>query len=223
MCGWIRPLVAGYLWAMKGAHTAVRVRLLLLGLALVPTVLLAQEVEHPFIGSFELRVLDGSIHVSWTMQGGSTCDGTEVMRSSDGQHFEAVHRMEGICGDAISDLPFAWIDRSPPEFRTVYYRIKLGAEGSSSVKSVNFAQLTAGDQRFFPSPMQERATLVLNVPASARVDLLIVDMAGRVVLEQAGLLGRSHSIELPQARAGMYAYIARSEGRSFQGRFIKAN
>lgn len=183
--------------------------------------LLAQSNEHPFIRSFDLTVLDGRILVAWTMQGGSTCDGSEVLRSTNGGDFTAVHRLEGICGDAVLDVPFSWMDDSPPELSTLSYRIKLGNEGFSSIKSVDFAQLTTGQQRFFPSPMREEATLLLNVPASARVDLLIFDMNGRIVWEQEGLVGREHRIVLPGLRAGLYGYVARTGGRSYEGRFVK--
>jgi hypothetical protein len=181
----------------------------------------AQDDEHPFIRTFTLTVLDGRIHVAWTMQGGSTCDGSEVLRSTDGVDFITAHRIDGICGDASLDVPFSWMDDAPPEFSTLSYRIKLGNEGFSSVKTVDFTQLTSSDQRFFPSPMRDDATLLLNVPASARVDLLIFDMGGRIVWEREGLVGREHRIELRDVRAGMYGYVARSEGRMFQGRFVK--
>lgn len=183
--------------------------------------LLAQSDEHPFIRSFDLTVLDGRVLVAWTMQGGSTCDGSEVLRSANGADFTAVHRIEGICGDATLDVPFSWIDDAPPEFSTLFYRIKLGNEGYTSIKSVEFTQLTTSQQRFFPSPMREEATLLLNVPASARVDLLIFDMNGRIVWEREGLVGREHRLALPGVQAGIYGYQARVDGRTFQGRFVK--
>jgi hypothetical protein len=201
--GWSRVIVVGLLTTGCGFSSS------------------AQFDEHPFIRTFDLTVLDGRILVAWTMQGGSTCDGSEVLRSTNGSDFVAVHRLEGICGDAVLDVPFSWMDDSPPELSTLSYRIKLGNEGFSSIKSVDFAQLTSSQQRFFPSPMRDEATLVLNVPASARVDLLIFDMNGRVVWEREGLVGREHRITLPGVLSGMYGYVARTEGRSFEGRFLK--
>ncbi len=183
--------------------------------------LTAQDDEHPFIKSFDLTVLDGRILVAWTMQGGSTCDGSEVLRSTNGVDFTAMHRIDGICGDAQFDVPYTWMDDAPPEFSTVYYRIRLGPEGVSSIKSVDFDQLITSEQRFFPSPMRDEATLLLNVPASARVDLMIFDMSGRIVWEREGLVGREHRVQIPGARAGVYGYVARVEGRTFQGRFVK--
>ena len=199
----------------------VRPTALLLAALLAGQVAVAQNDEHPFIRSFDITVLDGRILVAWTMQGGSTCDGSEVLRSTNGVDFTAVHRLKGICGDAELDVPFSWMDGAPPELSTLSYRIKLGNEGFSSIKSVDFAQLTTGQQRFFPSPMREEATLLLNAPASARVDLRIFDMGGRIVWEREGLVGREHRILLPGVQAGVYGYVARTEGRTFQGRFVK--
>jgi hypothetical protein len=187
----------------------------------LPQALHAQDEEHPFIRTFTLLVVDDRILVSWTMTGGSTCDGSEVLRSTNGVDFTPVHSIEGICGDEFSDVPFSWWDNTPPEFSTIHYRIKFGFLGSSSIKTVEFAQLTTSQQRFFPSPMREEATLVLNIPASASVDLVIFDAAGRLVWEQQGLVGRTHRITLPGVPAGLYTYLARTDGRSFQGRFVK--
>jgi hypothetical protein len=192
--------------------------LLVLG---ITSTVYAQSDEHPFIRTFELTVLDGRILVSWTMQGGSTCDGSEVLRSTNGVDFTAVHRIDGICGDAALDVPFSWMDEAPPEFSTLSYRIKLGNEGNSSIKAVEFRQLTSSQQRFFPSPMLEEATLLLNVPASAQVDLLAFDMNGRIVWERKGSVGREHSIVLNGEGPGLYSYLAVSEGKRFSGSFVK--
>jgi hypothetical protein len=193
----------------------------LLAVHLAWPALLAQSEEHPFIKSFDLTVLDGRIHLAWTMAAGSTCDGSDVERSSDGVNWSAIHRIEGICGDPLLDVPYTFMDAEVPEFSTVHYRIRLGFAGYSSVRTAVFKQLIDSDLRFYPSPMRDTATLLLNVPGSARVDLLIFDMNGRVVLEEQGLLGREHTIHLPYAAPGSYAFVATADGRRFQGRFVK--
>ncbi len=187
-------------------------------LALCCPLLLAAQ-EHPFIAHYELTELDGAIRIDWSLLGGS-CDGQDVERSTDGTSFAAVHRIEGICGGSADPVPYAWTDPLPPEFTTVYYRVKLGAEGFTSVKSVLFDQLTESAQLFFPSPMNGEATLVLNVPSSATTDLFIWDASGRSVHERIGITGSVIGISLPGASAGAYSYRAVSEGRVFDGRFI---
>lgn len=212
--------MSGYLWDMKGAYRLCWTWLVVLS-ALVPGVVVAQEGEHPFIKTFDLTVLDGRVQVEWTMQGGSSCDGSEVLRSTNGVDFTAIHRISGICGDPLFDVPFGYRDDSPPELSRIYYRINLGFDGFSSIKSVDFAQLNETQQRFFPSPVRTTATLLLNVAGSASVDLLVFDNGGRQVLERQGLVGREHELDLSFLHAGVYGYVATVEGRRFQGRFVK--
>ncbi|MBK9759137.1 MAG: hypothetical protein IPO90_03970 [Flavobacteriales bacterium] len=153
----------------------------LIVLALLWPVSIAAQ-EHPFIAAYTLTEFDGGIRIDWTIQGGSTCNGQDVERSTDGISFTAEHRIEGICGSSSEPLSYDWIDNAPPEFSTVYYRVKLGIDGYTSVKSVEFDQLTTSEQRFFPSPMSGEATLLLNIPTSASFDLIIWDAGGRIGL-----------------------------------------
>lgn len=186
----------------------------------MPFLIHAQE-EHPFIQSYDLTVLDGRIRVAWTMQGGSTCFGLDVERSTDGIDFQQVHRIEGICGDPTIAVPFSWIDGSPPELSTVYYRIMFGLEGYSSVKSVEFHQLTTSSYRFFPSPTRGEARLLLNVEPSASVDVRIYDAMGGLVLERSGSLGNDIQLFLVDLASGTYTFQAVSEGQRSIGRFVK--
>lgn len=187
-------------------------------LLLAPFCLAAQ--EHPLIASYELTELDGAIRIDWSIQGG-TCNGQDVERSTDAINFANVHHIEGICGGSGAPVPYNWTDASPPEYTTMYYRVKLGIEGYTSVMSVNFDQLTTSDQRFFPSPMNGEATLVLNVSGNAAVDLFIWDASGRMLQQLEGVPGPTLTIALPGAAPGVYPYRAISDGRVFDGRFVR--
>ncbi len=133
----------------------------------------------------------------------------------------AIHRIQGICGDAQLDVPFTYMDGSPPELSTIQYRIRLGYDGVSSTQTVVFNQLISTEHRFYPSPMFEQATLLLNVAASAQVELNIFDAAGRIVEHRTGAIGREHRIELPGVQSGIYSYPAISHGKRFSGSFGK--
>ncbi len=191
-----------------------------LAMALGPG-LRAQQEEHPFIESFLLLEQQGRILVQWTMKGGSTCDGSAVERSTNGVQFAEVHRIEGLCGDPDAAVTFTWADADPPELSTLHYRIQLGTEGRSSTKSLPFQQLTRTEHRFFPSPTEGEATLLLKLPPSARVNLDVFDASGRPVLRRAGLQGAHHDLDLRHLASGPYTYVADSEGRRFTGRFVK--
>jgi hypothetical protein len=194
---------------------------LVTGLASFGFVLSGFAQEHPFIASYTLTEFDGGIRLDWTIQGGSTCDGQDVERSTDGVSFTAVHRILGICGDPTVAVPFTWLDDDPPEFSTVYYRVKLGLNGYTSVKSVVFDQLTKSDQRFFPSPTTGEATLLINNAAADQVELRIYDAAGKLVHERSGLSGRVIPISVPELPSGVFLYLVITNSKVFSGRFVK--
>jgi hypothetical protein len=177
--------------------------------------------EHPFLSLYTLTELEGGIRIDWTILGGSTCDGQEVERSSDGLAFTSVHRIEGLCGDPFIARSYGWFDPAPPEFSTVHYRVKLGFDGYSSVKSVRFDQLVISDQLFFPNPANDQATLVLNLPASASVDLLVFDAQGQEVWELKNNSGPHISLVLAALPAGLYTWLAVSNEQRITGRFVK--
>jgi len=182
---------------------------------------MAQSDEHPFIESFTLSVQEGRVLVQWTMKGGSTCDGSAVERSTDGETFVPVHSIEGLCGDPELAVPFSWADADPPELSTLYYRIVFASEGRSSVKNVRFEQLNRSELRLYPSPTDGLSTVLLRVPASAQVELRVLDSNGRVVFERLKQVGRSHQIDLTGFAAGAYAVIAIADGRRFDARLVK--
>jgi hypothetical protein len=132
-----------------------------------------------------------------------------------------VHRIEGLCGDPFIARSYGWFDPAPPEFSTVHYRVKLGFDGYSSVKSVRFDQLVISDQLFFPNPANDQATLVLNLPASASVDLLVFDAQGHVVWELKNNSGPHISLVLAALPAGLYTWLAVSNEQRITGRFVK--
>ncbi|MBK9147797.1 MAG: T9SS type A sorting domain-containing protein [Flavobacteriales bacterium] len=194
----------------------------ILSLALATSMAMrAQDGEHPFIQSFTLTELDGRIHVEWVMTGGSTCDGSQVERSTDGVSFEVVHRIEGLCGDPAFPVPFGWYDEAPPEMSIVHYRIAFSGLGRSSAKAVEFRQLIGSEMRVFPSPTMGACTVLLRVPLSALVDITISDPNGRIALRAVGLNGREHALDLQSLAAGVYTVLATADGQAYMGRVVK--
>lgn len=178
--------------------------------------------EHPFLAQYNLTELPGAIRIDWTIQGGSTCNGQQVERSTNGVDFSQVHHIEGLCGDPAIAVAYDWTDAAPPELSTVHYRIKLGLDGYSSVKTVQYEQLTSTTHVLFPNPAHDEATLVLNTSFSGRMDVFLFDGSGRQVLASTGGNGRSVQLDLRGLTAGAYAYLVLVGESRFRGVLIKA-
>lgn len=177
--------------------------------------------EHPFLAAYTVEVVDASIHIDWTILGGNTCDGQEVERSTDGVHFTAIHRIEGLCGDPVVPRRYDRYDTEPPELSVLHYRVKLGIDGYSSVKTVRYEQLRTTEQRFYPSPTTGEAILLLSVASGTPVDLRLYDLSGRRVFSLQDLAGPLMRLDLTTLPQGTYVYRALAGGRAFVGRFVK--
>lgn len=180
-----------------------------------------QAQEHPYIGSYELREIAPGVMVNWSIRGGNTCEGMDVERSLDGVNFTSVYHLEGICGDVDQPMPYRFFDADPPEFRQVYYRIKLGFDGYSSVKDLFVQQLKESDHRFFPNPVLDRATLVVRTASAQGTDLRVFDASGALVYKLDRLPGQEFKLDLADLPAGAYSYQATSGSARIAGRFVK--
>lgn len=192
----------------------------LLVIALLCSAQAVAQSEHPFIARFELIELDGLVRVEWTLAGGNTCNGMDVERSLDGTFFEVVHRIPGICGDPNAEVPYEWVDPEPAELSTLYYRIRLGSDGTSSVKQVRFDQLVETQFLAYPVPCSSELNVLLNVPLNEQVELRIYSVEGREVIVYRGI-GKAHQLAVGQLALGRYSFRVVAGEQLFQGGFVK--
>lgn len=181
----------------------------------------ASAQEHPFLSQFDVSQLDGAVRLEWTMVAGNTCTDTRIHRSVNRGAFEVVGLLSGICGDITTPKQYNWTDVAPVEVSFLAYRLELGTNGNSSVQELFFDQLVSSEQLFFPSPVEDRAALVLRTDLNGTVDLRVWDLSGRLRLERLSARGAQHELDLGAWPSGLYVYEANADGKRFTGRFLK--
>lgn len=65
----------------------------------------ASAQEHPYLSTFTVQEGFGTVELAWTMIAGSTCEGTSILRSTDGSDFHVIGRIEGLCGAVGEPIP----------------------------------------------------------------------------------------------------------------------
>ena len=177
--------------------------------------------EHPFIAAYTLTEQEAAVRIDWTIQGGSTCDGQAVERAVNGGPFEAIHVIEGICGDPTVARPYTFTDLDPVELSTLHYRVRLGTDGYTTVKEIRFEQLVTSAQRAFPNPAEEVIDLLFALPPTARMVVRVQDARGRTAWERTGIGGARVQVDLRGWAPGVYTYVAMGNGQRFSGRFVR--
>ncbi len=80
------------------------------------------------------------------------------------------------------------------------------------------ADLSEGDIKAFPNPVRNSLYIKTEQPLQ---QLKVVDLVGRVVLEQAVLEAGTTTLDVTQLPAGMYLLSVNNNGQSYSHRFIK--
>ena len=189
----------------------------LLPCCLVAFAALAQ--EQPYLSAFDLTDQEDAVRLNWTMVAGSTCQGTDVLRGRDSLQLNVVGGLAGLCGSIDGPTTYDFTDTSVPGFGTWYYRLRLGLNGYSQLRSIDHLLSSASDLRVQPNPVSDEVTLVLRADDRSEVSLRIVATDGRVMIERTVLSGNVHRLPVHDLPAGMYVVVAQWEGRMAKGRF----
>ena len=182
--------------------------------------LIGRTQENPILGHWAISYNESEVTLDWTIVSGNTCQGIYIWRSTDGYDFEEIGHIPGLCGSISEPIDYVWQDPGPAELTTNYYRIELGGQGLSTVKSLFVDKLIQTGALVYPNPATENATLIFKPSSSGSIDIQIYNSLGYIVRsEQAGPNDRIR-IDASGLGAGTYLYnIIGSEGTT-TGRFI---
>ena len=171
-----------------------------------------QAQEHPIISFFTARTVSDNVLLTWNIVGGNNCNGIEIEHSADGQNFQIVGNIPGICGEQAEDEPYTFLHEKPVENHVNYYRLKLGGQGFTTPLAHNFYKVGEDGFTFFPNPSQENIQIYIS-DQYPDAQLEIIDMNGKVVFDgqvQAGVL---EDVSLLGLNSGNYIIRLRNENK----------
>lgn len=141
------------------------------------------QTPHAILRYFSADVVKGQVRLSWSISGGNTCSGIRIQRSVDGGSFENIGKIDGVCGSPDVDVPYVFSDKEPVSNKINTYRLELGTQGYSDVRSVEFVLLN-DDGFHLRYDMQTRsAEVFLDNALNERVDYTLYTIAGREILD----------------------------------------
>ncbi|MBK7856691.1 MAG: T9SS type A sorting domain-containing protein [Bacteroidetes bacterium] len=126
----------------------------LLNFLLLSSYLHAQ--HNPVLESFTATQTNGKVFLTWVMSSGSTCNGIDILRSTDSLSFIPIGNIAGTCGSLTVAVTYQFTDNNPVKNKTNYYRLDLGGNGSSQIISVQIIDLSNG-YLLLPNPTKNIA------------------------------------------------------------------
>ena len=86
--------------------------------------------------NFSVTQSVSAVAYSFTYRSGSTCNGYQLMYSTDSLNFIAVDNYPGICGASGADEFFSGVHKTPKVNAWNYYRIQMANFESSEIRKV---------------------------------------------------------------------------------------
>ena len=129
--------------------------------------------------------------LTWTTASEQNNKGYELQRSANGENFSTIAFVSSraVNGNSNAALSYYYSDEKPFSGNN-YYRLKqLDFDGKSTLSNVVLIK-GAGTNSIvlssvYPNPARNQLNVILSAPTNDRVSLVVTDVAGKVVMQQA--------------------------------------
>lgn len=171
---------------------------------------------------FRASEFSGKVFLEWEIQQGNTCNGIDILRSTDSLNFQWIGDIEGICGSTEESVRYTFTDNSPLLNSINYYRLNLGGVGFSWIINLEVIHLGAGNYALFPNPVVSTSELHFDNDQGKKVTLSIIDFSGKEV-QSYETEGEFFTIASNEFEQGKYLFEIRDKESSeqmVQGTFV---
>lgn len=135
-----------------------------------------------FLESFEVSQIKGKVFLTWTIRAGNICVGVEVLRSVNSVDFEFIGGVEGVCGNLSFASNYSFTDHSPVKNQVNYYKLNLGGEGFSEIRSIEIFDTSENGYLIIPHPISDLSKIRFSNDAGLLTTLRVYSLGGNLVL-----------------------------------------
>lgn len=133
------------------------------------------------VANLSASEFNGKVLISWSIKQGNTCNGIQILRSSDSLNFSPVGSISGVCGSSLEDVPYEFTDVDPIKNIINYYRLNLGGIGFSRIVHAEVIDVTANNYLLRPNPISDSSELYFANNASNTILFNIYNSQGQTV------------------------------------------
>ena len=145
--------------------------------------ILTQAQNEEVIESFSAEVYNESVLINFRINSGYTCNGIDVLHSTDSVNFGPIYTFEGICGSTTQSIAYEYTHVNPVKNSKNCYRLYLGGPGFSWVINVLVIDLT-NSSLVKPNPLISTSELIFENNAFTEHQLVISNMYGQIVFSE---------------------------------------
>lgn len=149
------------------------------GIALffMSSALIGQDIT--FVSGFELLEVSDGVFINWQIDSGYTCQGVDILRSTDGNNFEEIGHISGVCGSLTKPVSYSFMDENPVKNVLNYYRLKLNGYGYTEILSLYVHEVPSEGMLLYPNPASVgEITIKFSNPNSREAVVQVINTNG---------------------------------------------
>ncbi len=170
--------------------------------------LLSTHIIAQRILNFKIFQVNQAVFLNFILSKGSSCNGFNVLHSSDSVNFKIIHEDPTICGTSNADEAKNWTHANPIINQLNYYKIQLNPGEMSPVNRIFVNQTNKPNIVLFPNPIStdiDLLTIKILGTESLAFDGFIYNQFGNYVLkiEKQSTISNS-TIKINELSNGLY-------------------
>ena len=170
--------------------------------------LLSTHIFAQRILNFKIFQVNQAVFLNFILSKGSSCNGFNVLHSSDSVNFKVIHEDPTICGTSNADEAKNWTHANPIINQLNYYKIQLKPGEMSPVNRIFVNQTNKPNIVLFPNPIStdiDLLTIKILGTESLAFDGFIYNQFGNYVLkiEKQSTISNS-TIKINELSNGLY-------------------
>jgi hypothetical protein len=170
--------------------------------------LLSTHIFAQRILNFKIFQVNQAVFLNFILSKGSSCNGFNVLHSTDSVNFKVIHEDPTICGTSNADEAKNWTHANPITNQLNYYKIQLNPGEMSPVNRIFVNQTNIPNIVLFPNPIStdiDLLTIKILGTESLAFDGFIYNQFGNYVLkiEKQSTISNS-TIKINELSNGLY-------------------
>jgi hypothetical protein len=165
---------------------------------------------NPILDRFSAFEVNETVQIECVISSGSTCNGIDVLRSTDSINYEIIGNISGVCGNSASPVRYQFEDNNPKLNAPNYYKLELGGYGFTRVLSVVIRDIEDGKLQVAPNPAYEITQINFKNPVNQTFQLSVRNLSGELIYQKE-TTGEEFEINVSSWNSGYYAIQLYSE------------
>lgn len=147
----------------------------------VSTVPVIGQKADAILSDFSGFEVDGIVYITATIASGNTCNGIDVLKSTDDYNYQVIGNISGICGSASHPVRYDFVDSIPKLNGINYYLLELGGQGFTKPIQVEVRSFSNNKVQIIPNPVLEQGSVYFENSDNHAMEVYIHNSRGQLI------------------------------------------